>query len=86
MHILSMCAISDIPGLSIYIRFSTVTATLVSKENAKGDEDGVQTAVCQALFIAFILAIAGTAFIILRPDFVLKSVLAKDAAAMEFAR
>lgn len=64
----------------------SVTATLVSKENAKGDEDGVQTAVCQALFIAFILAIAGTAFIILRPDFVLKSVLAKDAAAIEFAR
>jgi len=63
-----------------------VTATLVSKEHAKGDQEGVQAAVCQALFIAFLLSIAGTSLILLRPDFVLSSVLGSGAPAMNFAR
>ena len=58
----------------------------MSKEHAKGDEDAVQAAVCQAIFIAFLLSIAMTCLVALRPDFVLKSVLSSDASAMEFAR
>jgi Na+-driven multidrug efflux pump len=62
-----------------------VTSTLVSKENAKGDNGGVQDAVCQALFVAVLIAAVGTAFFYFSPDKVLGTVLEADAPAMEFA-
>lgn len=64
----------------------SVTATLVSKEHAKGDQEGVQAAVCQAIFIALILGTLGTALVLMKPDLVLSTVLEKNAAATDFAK
>lgn len=64
----------------------SVTSTLVSKENAKGDKEGVQDAVCQALFVAVLIAAIGTPLFYFYPDKALGSVLASDAPAMKFAK
>eukprot|EP00594_Rhizosolenia_setigera_P006931 CAMPEP_0178950594 /NCGR_PEP_ID=MMETSP0789-20121207/6743_1 /TAXON_ID=3005 /ORGANISM="Rhizosolenia setigera, Strain CCMP 1694" /LENGTH=614 /DNA_ID=CAMNT_0020631345 /DNA_START=369 /DNA_END=2213 /DNA_ORIENTATION=+ len=64
----------------------SVTATLVSKEHAKNDKEGVQDAICQAMFLGFIISIFGTGLMLTKPDLVLKSVLQADAPAMEFAK
>eukprot|EP00586_Coscinodiscus_wailesii_P005990 CAMPEP_0172489680 /NCGR_PEP_ID=MMETSP1066-20121228/19853_1 /TAXON_ID=671091 /ORGANISM="Coscinodiscus wailesii, Strain CCMP2513" /LENGTH=435 /DNA_ID=CAMNT_0013257725 /DNA_START=28 /DNA_END=1332 /DNA_ORIENTATION=- len=64
----------------------SVTATLVSKEYANNDQDGVQDAVCQAFFVGVSLAVFGTAFLLLKPDVVLRTVLTDGAPALEFAR
>jgi MATE family multidrug resistance protein len=64
----------------------SVTATIVGKENAKKNEEGVQDAVCQALFVAILIAIAGTGLYSRYPAQTLGSVLGKGAPAMEFAR
>jgi putative MATE family efflux protein len=64
----------------------SVTATLISKENAKDNQEGVQDAVCQALFVGMLMAAVSSAFIFLRPDQVLYSVLSKDAPALAYAK
>eukprot|EP00592_Proboscia_alata_P000544 CAMPEP_0194373692 /NCGR_PEP_ID=MMETSP0174-20130528/22171_1 /TAXON_ID=216777 /ORGANISM="Proboscia alata, Strain PI-D3" /LENGTH=573 /DNA_ID=CAMNT_0039152939 /DNA_START=89 /DNA_END=1810 /DNA_ORIENTATION=- len=63
----------------------SVTATLVSKEHAKESEEGVQDAVCQALFVGSIIALIGTGMIYLLPD-VLRLVIPPGSAAHAFAK
>ena len=63
-----------------------MTSTLVSKENAKGNKEGVQDAVCQALFVAVLIAAAGTSFFSLYPDKTLATVLEAGAPAMEYGK
>lgn len=63
-----------------------MTSTLVSKENAKGDKGAVQDSVCQALFVAVLIAAVGTSFFSLYPDKTLATVLEAGAPAMEFGK
>ena len=53
----------------------SVTATLVSKQHASGDEEGTQDAVCQALFVGFFIALIGTPLMFFNPDKALSAVL-----------
>lgn len=64
----------------------SVTATLVSKQHARGNEEGTQDAVCQALFVGFFIAMMGTPLMFLNPDKALSAVLSKGAPALEYAR
>lgn len=64
----------------------SVTSTLVSKENAKGNEEGVQDAVCQALFVGVLIAAIGTPLFHFYPDKTLGTVLEAGAPAMKFAK
>jgi hypothetical protein len=64
----------------------SVTSTIVSKEHAKQNPDGVQNAVCQALFVATLIALCGTGLYLLYPEKALQSVLELDAPALEYAR
>ncbi|CAB9504441.1 Protein DETOXIFICATION [Seminavis robusta] len=64
----------------------SVTSTLVSKENAKGNQEGVQDSVCQALFVAVLIAAVGTPLFYNYPDSTLGTVLETGAPAMEFAK
>jgi Na+-driven multidrug efflux pump len=64
----------------------SVTSTLVSKENAKGDKEGVQDAVCQALFVGVLIAALGTPLFYKYPDKTLGTVLESGAPAMKFAK
>lgn len=64
----------------------SVTSTLVSKENAKGNREGVQDAVCQALFVAVLIAAVGTTAFSRYPEKTLSTVLEPEAPAMEFAK
>jgi len=64
----------------------SVTATLVAKKKAENDEDGVQTAVCNALFVGFIIAILSSSLIFLQPEKVLSIVLKDGAPALEYAK
>lgn len=53
----------------------SITAILVSKEYAKGNKEGVQDAVCQALFVGLIFAAVGTSGLLIYPEKVLFAVL-----------
>lgn len=64
----------------------SITATLVAKEKAKGDEEGVQDAISQALIVGFFIAVVGSAVVLTRPDSLLSGVLKEGAPAREFAR
>lgn len=64
----------------------SVTATLVSKANAKGDEEEVQDAVSQALVVGFYVSLAGSFLMLRYPDQVLSSVLKDGAPALKYAR
>ncbi|CAJ1936441.1 unnamed protein product [Cylindrotheca closterium] len=64
----------------------SITATLVSKQHAKGDKEGTQDAVCQALFVGFFIAMIGTPLMFFNPDRALSAVLSKGAPALEYAR
>lgn len=64
----------------------SVTATLVAKEKAKGDEEGVQDAISQALIVGFFVAVIGSSVVLSRPDSLLTGVLKEGAPAREFAR
>jgi len=64
----------------------SVTSTLVSKENAKGNKDGVQDAVCQALFVAFLIAVGGSYLFFNHAEKALSSVLEVHAPAMQYAK
>jgi Na+-driven multidrug efflux pump len=59
---------------------------LVAKEAAKGDKEGLQDAICQALFVGAILALIGTPLIFFNPDTVLGIVLNKGAPALQYAK
>eukprot|EP00548_Thalassiothrix_antarctica_P008994 CAMPEP_0194136928 /NCGR_PEP_ID=MMETSP0152-20130528/6862_1 /TAXON_ID=1049557 /ORGANISM="Thalassiothrix antarctica, Strain L6-D1" /LENGTH=598 /DNA_ID=CAMNT_0038833745 /DNA_START=103 /DNA_END=1899 /DNA_ORIENTATION=+ len=63
----------------------SVTCILVAKEKAKGNEEGVQDVVCQALFVGFILSMLWSAFILTNTEKVLGIVLKASAPAREFA-
>ena len=64
----------------------SVTATLISRENAKDNKEGVQDSVAQALFVGMFMALLANSLLFLNPNKVLGSVLADGAPAMEFAR
>ena len=64
----------------------SVTSTLVSKENAQGNKEGVQDAVCQALLVGVLIAAIGTPLFYRYPDKTLGTVLEAGAPAMEFAK
>jgi len=64
----------------------SVTATLVATESAKGSEEGVQDAVCQALVLGTFVAVIGSVLIFSRPDKLLSGVLKNGAPAREFAK
>ena len=64
----------------------SVTSTIVGKENAKKNQEGVQDAVCQALFVATLIAIAGTGLFLIYPEQTLASVLEHNAPAYEYAK
>ena len=64
----------------------SVSATLIAKEKAKGNEEGVQDSVCQALFVGVFIALASSALVMSNPSKVLNSVLTEGAPAMEYAR
>jgi Na+-driven multidrug efflux pump len=64
----------------------SVTATLVSKKHANGDKEGTQDAVCQALFVGFIIAMFGTGLMFFYPDKALSSVLPGGAPALVYAK
>jgi len=62
----------------------SVTATLVAKECAKGSEEGVQDAVCQALVVGTLIALLGSFFILSQPDRLLGGVLKSMLNCMHF--
>ena len=64
----------------------SVTATLVSKANARGDMDEVQDAVSQALFLGFSISLVGTALMLSYPDKILSMVLRDGSPALQYAR
>lgn len=64
----------------------SVTATLISKENASGNKEGVRNAVNQALFVGMLISLVSSVLMFLNPDKVLSSVLAPDAPALQFAK
>ena len=64
----------------------SVTATLVAKKHAKGDQEATQDAICQALFVGFFIAMVGTPLMFFKSDGALSSVLSKGAPAMEYAK
>lgn len=63
-----------------------VTATLVAKEAAKGDREGLQDSICQALCVGGLIALIGTPLIFLNPNKVLSVVLSDSAPALQFAK
>ena len=64
----------------------SVTATLISKENAVGNKQGVEDAVSHALFVGLVLATLSSVLLLWSPNTVLRSVLKDGAPALAFAR
>ncbi|CAB9498968.1 Protein DETOXIFICATION [Seminavis robusta] len=64
----------------------SITAIEVSRESAQGNEEGVQEAVCRALFVGIIFAFLGSGFLLTCTEKALSSVLKSGAPALEFAR
>jgi hypothetical protein len=58
-----------------YCNECEVTATLVSKANAQGNQEELQNAVSQALVLGFYVSLIGTFLMLKFPDKVLASVL-----------
>jgi hypothetical protein len=58
----------------------TVTATMVSKNYAKGDIEGTQDAIAQALVISFVISLAGTILLLTSPSRFLTFVRVKGKA------
>jgi Na+-driven multidrug efflux pump len=46
----------------------SVTATLIAKEHARGNTNGVQDAIAHALFVGFSLALISTSLLLWYPD------------------
>jgi Na+-driven multidrug efflux pump len=59
---------------------------LVSKRHANGDKEGTQDAICQALFVGFLIAMCGTGLMFFYPDKALSSVLPGGAPALAYAK
>jgi putative MATE family efflux protein len=59
---------------------------LVSTENAKGNKEGLQDCVCQALTVGILIALIGTPLAFLNPEKVLSAVLKDGSPAMEYAK
>ena len=55
--------------------YATVTATLVSKANASGNQEELQDAVSQALLVGFYISLVGSALMLKFPEKILSSVL-----------
>jgi Na+-driven multidrug efflux pump len=53
----------------------TVTAIEVSRESAQGNQEGVQEAVCRALFVGIVFACLGSGFLMIFTDKALNTVL-----------
>lgn len=64
----------------------SITATLISKENAKGNQEGVQDAICQALFVGIVFALLSSVLMFLNPAKVLASVLPVGSPALQYAK
>ncbi|KAL7529245.1 hypothetical protein ACHAXR_002867 [Thalassiosira sp. AJA248-18] len=64
----------------------SVTATLVSKANASGNQEEVQDAVSQALIVGFWISLVGSALMLRYPEKILSSVLKEGAPALQYAR
>mmetsp|Transcript_42942 Transcript_42942/g.48417 ORF Transcript_42942/g.48417 Transcript_42942/m.48417 type:complete len:562 (-) Transcript_42942:60-1745(-) len=64
----------------------SVTATLVAKQHAKGDKEATQDAICQGLFVGFLIAMVGTPAMFFMSEGALSSVLQKTAPAMKYAK
>ena len=60
---------------TLIFQMNLVTATLVSKANAKGNEEELQDAVSQALSVGFCVAFIGSCLMLKFPEQVLSSVL-----------
>eukprot|EP00934_Nitzschia_sp_Nitz4_P009391 Nitzschia sp. Nitz4//scaffold59_size112058//12611//14463//NITZ4_004098-RA/size112058-augustus-gene-0.89-mRNA-1//1//CDS//3329555090//9381//frame0 len=64
----------------------SVTATLVSKQHAKGNNNGTRDAICQALYVGFFIAMILTPLMFFFPNQALGSVLAEGSPAMKYAK
>eukprot|EP01082_Thalassiosira_pseudonana_P000670 g525.t1 g525 contig10:217420-219447(+) len=64
----------------------SVTATLVSKANAQGNQEELQDAVSQALVVGFCVSLLGTFLMLRYPEKVLSSVLREGAPALHYAK
>ncbi len=64
----------------------SITAILISKENARGNKEGVRDAVCQAIFVGIIFAVFSTTLMVAFPEKVLSSVLDTSAPALAYAK
>lgn len=63
-----------------------MTATLVSKANAQGNQEELQDAVSQALVVGFCVSLLGTFLMLRYPEKVLSSVLREGAPALHYAK
>ncbi|GAX17182.1 hypothetical protein FisN_10Lh029 [Fistulifera solaris] len=64
----------------------SITAILISKENARGNKEGVRDAVCQAIFVGILFAVFSTTLMMAFPEKVLSSVLDTSAPALAYAK
>ena len=64
----------------------SVTATLISKENALNNTEGVQDAICQALVVGVFMALVSSMVLLGYPEQVLGSVLPAGAPALRYAK
>jgi len=64
----------------------SVTATLVSKANASGDQEELQDAVSQALVVGLGISLVGSALMLRFPEQILSSVLKDGAPALQYAK
>ena len=64
----------------------SVTATLISTENARGNQEGVQDALCQAMLVGLFFAVSSSLLLIAYPEKVLSSVLEAGAPALQYAK
>jgi MATE family multidrug resistance protein len=63
-----------------------VSATIIAQENAKGNKEGVQDAVCNALFVGLVFAALSSSLLLLHPGKILSSVLEEGAPALAYAK
>lgn len=64
----------------------SITAILISKENARGNKEGVRDAVCQAIFVGILFAVFSTTLLMVFPERMLSSVLEPGAPALAYAK
>lgn len=64
----------------------SISAIIISQENARGNKEGVQDAVCQAVFVGLIFSILTSTMLLLFPEQILKAVLQEGAPALAYAK